>query len=87
VYSLLDVNTRSRLERVFRDVLDDDGLVLRPEMTAGDVENWDSISHIDLIVAIEREFRVRFTTAEVGGMKNVGELELLVEKKLPAAAK
>jgi len=51
-------------------------------MTANDVENWDSLTHIDLIVAIEKEFRVRFTTAEVSGLKNVGELESLVEKKV-----
>ena len=74
-----------RLTRVFRDTFDDQALVLRPDMTASDVENWDSLTHIDLIVAIEREFRIRFTTGEVAGLKNVGELESLISKKGSAA--
>jgi acyl carrier protein len=75
------------MELVFRDVLDEETLVLRPELTAADVESWDSISHIDLMVGIEREFGVRFTTAEIAGLKNVGELETLVDKKRVAAGK
>ncbi len=70
-----------RMQIVFRDVLDDDGLVLRPEMTAADVEAWDSLSHINLIDAIEREFKVRFTIAEVASLMSVGDLKALVEKK------
>jgi acyl carrier protein len=50
-------------------------------MTAADVKNWDSLNHIDLIVAVEREFKIRFTTAEVTTLKNVGELISLVDKK------
>ena len=53
-----------RMQTVFRDVLDDDGIVLRPEMTAEDVETRDSLSHINLITGIEEEFRVKFTTAD-----------------------
>jgi acyl carrier protein len=75
------------MQVVFRDVLDEETLVLRPEMTASDVENWDSISHIDLMVGIEREFGVRFTTAEIAGLKNVGDLEALVDRKRVAAGK
>jgi len=70
-----------RMQAVFRDVFDDEGLVLRPEMTAEDVETWDSLTHINLIVAIEREFKVKFTTAEVASLKNVQDLAALVEKK------
>jgi acyl carrier protein len=73
--------TLDRMQSVFRDILDDDGLVIRPEMTAADVEAWDSLSHFNLIDAIEREFKVRFTTAEVTSLKNVGDLAALVEKK------
>lgn len=80
-------DTRVRMQEVFRDVLDDDSLVLQPSLTATDVENWDSISHIDLIVGVEREFGVRFTTAEVAALNNVGDLESLVEKKRAAAGK
>lgn len=70
-----------RMQAVFRDTFDDDGLLLRPEMTAADVDAWDSLMHINLIVAIEREFKVKFTTAEVTSLKNVGDLVALVEKK------
>jgi acyl carrier protein len=73
-----------RIQSVFRDVFDDEALVLRPEMTAADVERWDSLRHIDLIVGIELEFRVRFTTAEVTSLRNVGDLAALVEKKRAA---
>ena len=58
-----DVHTR--LTAIFRDVFEDESLVLRDDLTAEDVENWDSLTHINLIVAIEKEFRIRFTTAEV----------------------
>ncbi len=75
-----DVHTR--LSTIFRDVFDDESLVLRDDLTAEDVENWDSLTHINLIVAIEKEFRIRFTTAEVSGLKNVGELEALVAAKV-----
>jgi acyl carrier protein len=70
-----------RAQSVFREVFDDDGLVLRPEMTAADVDAWDSLSHFNLIAAVEREFNVRFTIAEVASLKNVGNLVELVEKK------
>lgn len=74
-------NVHARLTVIFRDTFDDDSIVLQPAMTADDVENWDSLTHINLIVAIEKEFRIRFTTAEVSGLKNVGDLEALVVTK------
>lgn len=72
----------ARLTDVFRTALDDDSLVLRPDLTANDVATWDSLTHINLIVAVEKEFRIRFTTAEVSGLKNVGEMEVLINAKL-----
>jgi acyl carrier protein len=74
--------TLDRMQAIFRDVLDDDGLILRPEMAAEDVETWDSLSHINLITGIEEEFGVKFTTAEVASLKCVQDLAVLVEKKL-----
>jgi acyl carrier protein len=74
-----------RMQTVFRDVFDDDNLVLRSDLTAADVENWDSLAHINLILGIEREFKVRFTTAEVASLKNAGDLEVLVQKKVGAS--
>jgi acyl carrier protein len=73
---------QDRMQAVFRDIFDDEALVLRDDLTAADVENWDSLTHINLIVGIERQFKVRFTTAEVTTLKNVGDLKTLIQTKL-----
>jgi acyl carrier protein len=62
-------------------VFDDPSLNISRTTTANDVEAWDSLTHINLIVAVEREFRIRFTTAQVTGMKDVGDLVDLIVKK------
>jgi acyl carrier protein len=72
---------RTRLTGIFRDVFDDDSIVLSEDMTADDIESWDSIAHVDLIVVIEREFKIRLTTGEVSGLNSVGELITLVSRK------
>jgi acyl carrier protein len=72
---------RSRITQTFRDVFGDSNLVISDSMTAEDVEEWDSLSHINLIVALEREFRVKFTTGEVSKLKNVGDLVSLIQRK------
>lgn len=74
----------SRLTQIFRDVFDDDALTLRPEMTAADVPDWDSFNHINLIVATEAKFGIKFQTAEVESLKNVGHFEEMIAKKLAA---
>lgn len=71
-----------RLAPVFQEVFDEDALVPTPEMTADDVDEWDSISHIRLVVAIEEAFGVRFTTAELTGLANVGDMVALIRSKL-----
>ena len=63
-----------RVQEVFRDVLDDDEIVLTAQTTADDVDDWDSLSHIQLIVAVEKAFHVKFTSKEILSWKNVGEL-------------
>lgn len=70
-----------RLTKIMRDVLDDDNLVVTPELTANDVEGWDSVSHITLIVAIEEAFGIKFKSAELEKMKNVGQLVEQIQKK------
>jgi acyl carrier protein len=72
---------RSRVTGTFRNVFGDSNLVISDGMTAQDVEQWDSLTHINLIVAIEREFRIKFTTGEVSNLKNVGELVSLIQRK------
>ncbi len=72
------------LTGIFREIFDDPSLVLQDAMTAADVESWDSLNHIDLIVAIEKKFKVKFTTREVTSLKTVGDLAELIQKKLVA---
>jgi acyl carrier protein len=72
----------SRLTGIFRDIFDDEALTLRPEMTAADVPEWDSFNHINLIVATEAKFGIKFQTAEVESLKNVGHFEELIARKL-----
>jgi acyl carrier protein len=71
------------LTEVFRDVFDDEGIVVEPELTAAQVAGWDSLTHIRLMISVERRFRIKFTVTEIGELKNVGELMDLIEKKLP----
>jgi acyl carrier protein len=71
----------ARMTAIFRDVLDDDSIILREDMTADDVRNWDSLTHVDLILAIEQEFKIRFTTGEISSLRSVGQLAALVSRK------
>jgi acyl carrier protein len=63
-----------RLNKIFRDVFDDETITVTEKTTANDIEDWDSLEHIRLVGAVEREFKMRFTMGEVSGMKNVGEM-------------
>lgn len=67
-----------RLDRVFQKVFDDRSIRVNRATTAKDIEDWDSMEHITLIGAVEREFRMRFTMKEVSSMKNVGEMADIV---------
>lgn len=67
-----------RLNEVFRDVFDDDRITVTAATTADDIEDWDSIEHINLIGAVEDEFGLRFKMGEVSGMKNVGEMAAII---------
>jgi acyl carrier protein len=69
------------LTSVFRQVFGDETLSLSPSTTAQQVAGWDSLMHINLIVAIEREFKIRFTTREITSLRNVGDLVDLIARK------
>lgn len=62
------------LDEVFQDEFDDNTLHVTDTTTADDIEDWDSLEHINLVVAVERRFDIKFTMGEVTGMKNVGEM-------------
>lgn len=70
------------LNAVFRQVLEDDSIELTPSTTADDVEGWDSMSHILIVVELEKRFGVKFHAAEMEELKNVGELASLLQAKL-----
>lgn len=72
---------QSRLNTVFRQVFDDDDIVIFDAMTAADLEEWDSLMHITLVVSVENEFGVRLSAAEVGKLENVGKMiDLLLDR-------
>lgn len=71
-----------KLNLVFQDVFDDDSIVVNDNTTAADIEDWDSLEHINLMVAIEKDFGMKFSMAEVTGLKNVGEMVDVILKRL-----
>jgi acyl carrier protein len=73
-----------RVRDIFRDVFDKPALEIFDEMQAKDVDGWDSLNHITLIMALEESFGVKFTTREVMGFQNVGEMLLCLRGKLPS---
>ena len=78
-----DAALRQRLNDIFCEVFDDDSIQITDEMTAQDVEEWDSLNHINLIVAVQRSFKIKFTVGEVNNLANVGEFIDLIRSKLP----
>lgn len=63
-----------RLNGVFQDVFDDEDITVNDATTADDIEDWDSLEHINLVSAVEKEFGIKFTMGQVVTMKNVGEM-------------
>ena len=70
-----------RLNTVFQNTFDDPSLEVNDAMTAADVEGWDSLTHINLIVAAEKEFKIRLTTGEVRRLNNVGDFISVISQK------
>ncbi|MGE4132103.1 MAG: acyl carrier protein [Bdellovibrionales bacterium] len=72
---------KERLEKVFQISFDDSSISIHDEMTAADIEEWDSLNHMLLIVAVEKEFGVKFAISEIVDLKNVGEMVGLLKSK------
>lgn len=73
------------LSSIFHDVFEDDTIVVTPDLTAADVPEWDSLSHIRLILAVQKRFHITFSAAQTATLQNVGELVTMIEAKSVAA--
>ncbi len=70
------------LNEVFQDVFDDESIIVTDETTSADIEDWDSLEHINLIVAVEEKFGMKFNMGEVTSMKNVGEMADIILSRI-----
>ena len=74
---------KNKLEEIFRETFDDETISLNDEMSADDIENWDSLNHVKLILACEETFNIKFETQEVDDLKKVKDLISLIKEKTP----
>ncbi len=72
----------NKMNEVFREVFDDEDITVTDETTSDDIEDWDSLEHINLVVGMEKAFGVKFNVGEVNTLKNVGEMADLIASKL-----
>ena len=73
--------TLQRMNEIFRDVFDDQNIQLSGETSAKDIDAWDSLNHINLIINMEQVFKIHFDINELASLKNVGEMADLIERK------
>lgn len=71
-----------KLNEVFREVFDEEDITVTETTTADDIEDWDSLEHINLMAAVEQEFGIKFTMGQIVTMKNVGEMATIILEKL-----
>lgn len=74
----------TKVQDIFRDIFDDESLVIRDETNSEDIEEWDSLNHINLVVSIEKEFKIKFSLDELSVLKDVGAMIDLMSKKIDA---
>ena len=73
---------KEKLQYIFREVFEDDDIILQEDMTAEDIEDWDSLEYINIIVAVEKRFKVKFSVDDIKNIENVGAMVNLVERKM-----
>jgi len=72
----------SELTPVFRDVFNEPGLILTEDLTANDVDNWDSLSHMVMITEVEQRFNIKFKLRDINKMRNVGDLVTILSERI-----
>ena len=72
----------NRLTKVFQDVFDDEEICLTDNTVSSDIEDWDSLNHINLVVSVEKEFGIKFSMGETQKMKNVGEMVSIIQERI-----
>lgn len=78
---LMEEKIYETLNEIFRDIFDDEEIVVTPETNSDTIEDWDSLEHINLVVAIEKAFGLKFSMDEVTGMKDVGEMVEIIKAR------
>jgi len=78
----MTISSIARLQKIMRDAFDNDTIVISVEMTAADVEEWDSMNHVRLIVAVEEELKIELPMERISELRNVGELVQVIEEEL-----
>jgi acyl carrier protein len=71
--------TLRKVQGIFRDVFEDDEIIVTGETSAADIDSWDSLMHVTLIVTVEKEFGMRFTSSQISRLENVGDLVALID--------
>ncbi len=71
----------ARLAGIFEDVFDEDSIEITPELSAKDLDGWDSLMHVRLLLTVEKAFKIKLTTSEIGKLKNVGDLVALIQAR------
>jgi len=77
-----DAEIYARLTDIFEDVFDDDSITVTPQLAAKDVDGWDSLTHIRLMLAVEKAFKIKFSASDIGKLENVGELVALIKMRI-----
>lgn len=76
------MSVKHRLEQLFRELFNDDEIVLGDELKAGDVPGWDSLANVNLMFSVEQEFGIAFADSEFGELSSIGELRRAIERRI-----
>lgn len=75
------MDIKQKVQDIFRDVFDDEDLIISEDMNSDDIDDWDSLAHIQIIVKTEKAFNVKFTVDEINSLEKVGDFIDLIAKK------